>query len=165
MSGWEAYIYQLQNRYDATTGQYTLTNVCEHAAIYGQDGTPWAASAGFALHNYEFDLTQEDGSVKKVPVNEFVSVLEATKGNRKGTEAGIRMNNQKYMLIKHNPESNSAYLGREGGGGAAIARTNTAVVIGIWNKAGEMSNKQLQNAGDCNDLVEKMATYLKSSNY
>ncbi len=94
-----------------------------------------------------------------------MTALEATKGNRKGSEAGIRMNNQKYMMVKHNPESNSVYLGREGGGGAAIARTNTAVVIGIWNKSATMSNGKLQNAGDCNDLVENMAKYLKSNNY
>ena len=67
------------------------------------------------------------------------------------------------MLVKHNPENNSAYLGREGGGGACVARSNTALVIGIWNKAGEMSNGQLQNGGDCNDLVEKMAEYLKAN--
>jgi len=71
-----------------------------------------------------------------VPVNEFTTIFEATKGNRKGSEAGIRMGNQKYMLLKHNPENNSVYLAREGGGGACAARTNTAVVIGIWNKAG-----------------------------
>ena len=75
------------------------------------------------------------------------------------------MANQKYMFIKHNPESSSAYLGREGGGGACIARTNTAVVIGIWNKAAEMSDKKLQNAGDCNESVEKMAEYLKTNGY
>ena len=69
------------------------------------------------------------------------------------------------MLVKHNPDVNSAYLGREGGGGACVARTNTAVVIGIWNKSAKMSNGQLQNAGDCNDLVEKMAEYLKTSGY
>lgn len=165
MSGWEAYIYQLQNRYNAETQQYTLTNVCELAGIFGTDGTPWALSAGFQLSAYEFGLTQEDGSQKKVNVNEFTTALEATKGNRKGSEAGIRMGNQKYMLVKHNPESNSAYLGREGGGGACVARTNTAVVIGIWNKAGVMSNGQLQNAGDCNDLTEKMAEYLRSQGY
>ncbi len=68
-------------------------------------------------------------------------------------------------MVKHNPENNSVYLGREGGGGACIARTNTAVVIGIWNKAGVMSNGQLQNSGDCNELTEKMAEYLKSQGY
>ncbi len=139
--------------------------MCEHAAIYGTDGTLWAASPGFQLYNYSFDMTLEDGSKKSVPVNEFTAALEATKGNRKGTEAGIRMANQKYMLVKHNPENNSAYLGREGGGGACVARSNTAVVIGIWNKAGQMSNGQLQNAGDCNDLVEKMGEYLKGNGY
>ena len=85
----------------------------------------------------------EDGTKKSVQVNEFVAALEATKGNRKGTEAGIRMANQKYMLIKHNPENNSAYLGREGGGGACVARTSTALVIGVWNKAGTMSDGKL----------------------
>ena len=120
-----------------------MTNVCEHAAIYGLDGSLWAASPGFQLYNYNFDMTLEDGSKKPVPVNEFTAAHEASKGNRKGTEAGIRMANQKYMLIKHNPELNSAYLGREGGGGACIARSNTALVIGVWNKVAEMSNKQL----------------------
>ena len=142
-----------------------MTNINEHAAIYGLDGTLWAASAGFALHNYEFNLTLEDGTTKKVPVNEFTTALEATKGNRKGSEAGIRMNNQKYMLVKHNPENNSAYLGREGGGGACVARTAQCVVIGVWNKAAVMSNGQLQNAGDCNEQVEKMAAFLTKSGY
>ena len=56
MSGWEAYIYQLQNRYDAVKQQYILTNVCEHAGIFGVDGSPWALSAGFNLGNYAFNL-------------------------------------------------------------------------------------------------------------
>lgn len=93
------------------------------------------------MYNYEYELTLEDGSKKKVAVNEHHCAVEATKGNRKGSEAGIRLANQKYMLVKHNPEYNSAYLGREGGGGACIARTNTAIIIGIWNKAASMSNK------------------------
>lgn len=110
-------------------------------------------------------MTLEDGTKKKVEVDEFKTILEATKGNRKGSEAGIRMNNQKYMLIKHNSENNSCYLGREGGGGACAVRTNTAVIIGVWNKQSMMSNGQLQNAGDCNEIVEKMGEYLKNSGY
>ena len=110
-------------------------------------------------------MTQEDGSKKDVPINEFTTVHEATKGNRKGSEAGIRMANQKYMLIKHNPENNSAYLGREGGGGACVARTKSCVLIGVWNKAGQMSNGQMQNQGDCNELVEKVAGFLTASGF
>jgi hypothetical protein len=139
--------------------------VCEFSAIYGHDGNAWATAPGFALYNYEFELQQEDGTKKKVPVSEFKGVFEATKGNRKGTEAGIRIANQKYMFIKHNPENNSVYLAREGGGGACVVRTNQTIVIGVWNKAAEMSNKKMQNAGDCNELTEKMADYLKASGY
>lgn len=75
------------------------------------------------------------------------------------------MANQKYMLIKHNPENSSAYLGREGGGGACIVKTKQCIVVGVWSKAAEMSNKQLQNAGDCNELVERLAKYLAESGY
>ena len=73
------------------------------------------------------------------------------------------MANQKYMLIKHNPEVQSAYLGREGGGGACIARTGTVILIGVWNKSAQMSTGLFQNAGDCNDLVETVAGYLKKN--
>jgi hypothetical protein len=45
------------------------------------------------------------------------------------------MANQKYMLLQHNASTQVVYLAREGGGGACIARTKTAIVIGIWNKA------------------------------
>ena len=69
------------------------------------------------------------------------------------------------MFIKHNPENNSAYLGREGGGGACVIRTAQCVVIGVWNKAGQMSNGKLQNAGMCNELVENMGKYLATSGY
>ncbi len=166
MSGWDAYLHQINNKYDAATQQYTLTNVCEFSAIYGvDDGNAWATSPGFALYTYEYEMTLEDGTKKKVPVNEFKCVLEATKGNRKGSEAGIRIANQKYMFIKHNPENNSAYLAREGGGGACVIRTAKTVVVGVWNKAGVMGNKQLQNGGDCNERVEEMGKYLTASGY
>ena len=103
--------------------------------------------------------------MKKVNVNEFDCALKAAQGNRKPSEAGIRMCNQKYMLIQHNPDSSSAYLGREGGGGACVAKTDKALVIAIYDKKAEMSNKRLQNPGDCNDLVERMVEFLKSAGY
>ena len=139
--------------------------MCEFSAIYGHDGNAWATAPGFALYNYEFELNQEDGTKKKVPVSEFKACFEATKGNRKGSEAGIRIANQKYMFIKHNPENNSVYLAREGGGGACVVRTAQTVIIGVWNKAGVMSNGKLQNAGDCNELTESMAKFLATSGY
>ncbi len=165
MSGWESYIYQIQNRYDPTTQEYTLTNCCTGAALYGQEGTPWAATQGFTLSEYEFEVEQEDGSKKKVKVNEFQTAFEASKGNRKPSEAGIRMNNKKFMFLTHQPDNNSVYLAQQGGGGACVCRSKTALVIGIWDKAAEMSNKKLQNPGDCNELVEKMGAFLSESGY
>ena len=93
MSGWDQYVNQIQHKLDPTTNTWVLTNICEFAAVYGLDGTPWAATAGFQLYNYTYPLQQEDGTTKDVPINEFTTVHEATKGNRKGSEAGIRMAN------------------------------------------------------------------------
>eukprot|EP00117_Sycon_ciliatum_P036701 scpid108617/ scgid27588/ Profilin len=104
-------------------------------------------------------------TMKKVPVNEFTCAMEASKGNRKGSAAGIRINNEKFMLLKHEAESNTAYLGRQGGGGACVVRTKSALVIGIWKKEAQMSNGKLQNPGDCNDLTEKMGEYLTTQGY
>ena len=56
MSGWDAYLHQIINKFDHNTQQYTLTGVNEFAAIYGLDGNAWATSAGFALYTYEHDL-------------------------------------------------------------------------------------------------------------
>ena len=47
-------------------------------------------------------------------------------------------------------------------GGACVARTKTAIIIGVWNKAGQMSNGKLQNPGDCHDLTEKLAEQLSA---
>jgi hypothetical protein len=66
------------------------------------------------------------------------------------------------MMVRHIPEDGVAYLSRMGGGGACIARTKNAIVIGMWDKNTIMSNNQPQTAGDCNDLTEKVARYLKS---
>ena len=167
MSGWEGYIYQIQNDFDHATQQYKLTNCCQAAALIGNDGTPWAATAGFALGQYDFQLENEEGAKESVPVNEFKIVEAALNGNRKLCKAGIRMNNEKYMFIKHNGEDDpvSVYLSRQGGGGACLAKANTCIVVGVWAKATEMSNKQEQTQGKCNELVEKMAAYLKTQGF
>ncbi len=56
-------------------------------------------------------------------------------------------------------------MSRQGGGGACLCRTKNAVLIGVWDKNAVMSNNQPQNAGDANDLVEKVAKFLKEQGY
>ncbi len=75
------------------------------------------------------------------------------------------MANQKYMFVRHDPSSNTVYLGREGGGGACVVRTKQCIVIGVWNKAAIMSDKKPQTQGNCNMQVEAMGAYLTSAGY
>ena len=67
------------------------------------------------------------------------------------------------MVIKS--DDGVTYLSRQGGGGACIARTKNAVLVGIWDKNAVMSNNKNQNSGDCNDLVERVAKFLKEQGY
>lgn len=48
----------------------------EHGAILGLDGTVWAASPGFELKDYDFDLVVDEDTKKKVHVNELKNVQE-----------------------------------------------------------------------------------------
>jgi hypothetical protein len=61
-------------------------------------------------------------------------------GNRNPSEAGIRLGNEKFVFISHNPDTNSAVLSRTGGGGAVIAKTGKAIIIGIYHPDEKMSN-------------------------
>lgn len=72
MSGWEGYIYQIQHKYDTTLKDYTKTNICQHAAIVGNDGVAWAVSSDWpGLNEYQHQITGDDGMRKDVPINEF----------------------------------------------------------------------------------------------
>ena len=63
-NGWESYIWQIQNKWSKKQSAWQTTNCCEHAAIYGIDGTPWCTSAKWpGLNEYDHDLEQEDGSI------------------------------------------------------------------------------------------------------
>jgi len=78
------------------------------------------------------------------------------------TAAGVRMGKTKFMMVSHSPEDKVTYLSRQGGGGACIATTNKCIVIGIWSKDIMMSNKQPQTAGDCNELTERVAKFMRA---
>ena len=140
---WDSYVHQIQNTLEPDGGAWKVTHVCQHACVYGHDGNQWAASNGFLLATYEFDMPQEDGSTKKVLCNEMNAVMKACNGDRKGgQECGIRICNQKYMFARSDETDGIKYacLGRQGGGGAIAARTEKALLVGIWAKDVPMSN-------------------------
>jgi hypothetical protein len=142
-NAWDSYIWQVQNKWSVKNNNYSITNVCAHAAIYGIDGSPWATSAEWpGLHEYEHPLEQDDGSTTNIKVNEFNCAMAVSNGKRMPTAAGVRLGHTKFVMIKHDPETNVCYLSRMGGGGACVARTKNALVIGIWDKNMIMSNNQ-----------------------
>ena len=91
--------------------------------------------------------------------------LAVSNGKRMPTTAGVRMGHTKFMMVRHDPEESVCYLSRMGGGGACVAKTKQALVIGIWDKNIVMSNGQPQTAGDCNDLTERVAKFMKEQNF
>ena len=165
-NGWEALVGELQNKYDPKTSAHKVKNVCKQCCIYGKaDGVLYASHpAGFKLESYTHEVEQEDGSMNGVAVDEFKCAVAAAAGNRGGGNqgAGIRMGNTKFMMIRPSPEvDHGAYLSRQGGGGATVTSTDKCIIVGIWDKDMPMSNKQMQNTGDCADVVEKMTKFLK----
>ena len=88
-----------------------------------------------------------DGSIKNVTVNEIECAIKAAEGVRNPTEAGVRLGNEKYMFVTFDETSGVAQLSKRGGGGAAIAKTATAVVIAFWIKDAPTSTKGVQTAG------------------
>ena len=106
-----------------------------------------------------------DGSTKKVQVDEFVAALKAAEGVRNPTDAGIRMGNEKFMFINHNPGTKITQLSKRGGGGAALMKTVTGLIIGTWSKDDLTMSKKAQNGGDCALQVEVIGNYLIEHGY
>ena len=139
-NGWDSYIWQIQNSFAVKKGTYIKMNVCQHAAIIGNDGTPWVTTSEWpALTEYEFDLEGLEGT-SKIKINEHKCAIQVAAGNRNPTAAGVRLGGSKYVMTTHDPSCNLAQLTRHGGGGATVMKTKNAVVIGTWSKDAVMTN-------------------------
>ena len=116
-------------------------NVCQHAAIIGNDGTAWATTSDWpGLSEYEQEVENESGGTTNVKVNEHKCAMAASAGNRMPSVAGIRMGGVKYVLTSYDQSCNLAMLSKFGGGGACIMKVKNAIVIGVWNKDMVMTN-------------------------
>jgi hypothetical protein len=73
--------------------------------------------------------------------------MKATDGDRKGgSECGLRICNQKFMFMR----ADTAHDGKikfctltGAGGGACIAKTGQALLVGQWKKDQQMSNGKM----------------------
>ena len=144
---WADYISNsLLNKQDAAGHIYN--NVLTQAAIYGHNGAKWAATDKFEIGADE--------------INKFNDFFKQTSN---GTPS-LMMGGKKYQVTHYEPNA-FAYL-KIKDGGATIAKTNQAYIIGIYSiKVNYLyDGKPLpQNVGTCNTVVEELAQNLKALGY
>ena len=78
--------------YSAKKEQFTKQNICDSCAIYGLDGTLWAASPkwkGFSEYDHTVEGLGDESTVVKV--NEFKCAEAVSNGNRNPSAAGVRL--------------------------------------------------------------------------
>ena len=68
--------------------------------------------------------------------------------------SGLRIGDKKFISIGGIP--GECLRGRKGAGGCTIKKTNTAMVIGIYDEGVQ--------GGDCNVIVENLGDYLIGQN-
>jgi profilin len=144
---WGAYITNsLVNKQDANGHVYN--DALTEAAIMGHNGAEWAKTAG---------LTIAPDEIKNI---------NTLFGQKNNSIPSIVMGGKKYQ-VTHYEEGAFAYL-KIKDGGATIAKTNQAYIIGVYNttKKYKYDGKEMpQSVGVCNTMVEDLAATLKGMNY
>ena len=127
---------------------HTYHNVLTEAAIIGHDGASWAATAGLAVSQ-----------------DEAKKLCELFKQSENNTPS-IMVGGKKYQ-VTHYEAGKFVYL-KIKEGGATIAKTAKAFIIGVYNtsKKYKYDGKDLpQGVGMCNTVVEDLATTLIGMGY
>jgi profilin len=83
----------------------------------------------------------------------FASIEKVGHAGELGAK-GIHLGEVKYQVV---PGDEGVLRGKVKGGGVCIKRTNTALVVGIYEEP--------VVAGDCNVIVENLGDYLKGMEY
>ena len=145
---WGDYITNsLVNRQDANGHVYN--NVLTEAAIMGFDGAEWAKTAGL--------------SVKQDEIKKLVELFKQSENNT----PSIMLGGKKYQVTHY--ETNAFVYLKIKEGGATVAKTNKAYIIGVYNTSKNYTydgKKTLpQGVGMCNTVVEDLANQLKGQGY
>ena len=144
---WGDYISNsLVNRKDQNNHVYY--NVLTEAAIMGMDGAEWAKTAGL--------------SVKPDEIKKLVDLFKQSENNT----PSIMLGGKKYQVTHY--EKNAFVYLKIKEGGATVAKTNKAYIIGVYNTSKNYTydGKPLpQGVGMCNTVVEDLANQLKGQGY
>ena len=143
---WGAYI--TNSLVNTQSNGHVYNDVLTEAALVGLNGSEWAKTSGLTVTKPEIDKLAE--LFKQTGSNNIPSVNLAGK---------------KYQVTHY--DGNAAYL-KIKDGGATVAKTNQAFIIGVYNttKKYKQDGKEMpQCVGMCNMVVEDLANTLKGMNY
>ena len=139
---WEPYINNaLINK---SANGHVYNNVLTQAAIIGHDGAEWAKTAGL--------------SIKPDEINKLNDLFKQSSNNT----PSIMLGGKKYQVTHY--ETNAFVYLKIKDGGATVAKTGKAFIIGVYNttKNYKYDGKELpQGVGMCNTVVEELANQLK----
>ena len=134
---------------NCTDHGHSYMNVLTDGAIVGFDGAVWARTDGIDIKPDECKKLNE--------------LLNQSENNTPSVVVG----GKKYQVTHYEPNAFVYLKIKEGG--ATIAKTNKAYVVGIYSTAKKYKTgegKELtQNVGMCNTAVENLAATLKGMNY
>lgn len=165
---WSDYVDNFLVNYTDTNNGTVYNNINEHGAIFGNtDGTIWASTPGFSLKVENVEQDNEDGSgTHTVQVNEFENLKSTFDNNGVAPKTGVRINGEKYFVVNFDADRSLLYL-KKNGGGASVARTGQAYVIGVFNSSKQVTvngTESPQNPGVTNLVVERLQTFLTENN-
>ena len=134
---------------NCTDHGHSYMNVLTDGAIVGLDGAVWARTDGIDIKPDECKKLNE--------------LLNQSENNTPSVVVG----GKKYQVTHYEPNAFVYLKIKEGG--ATIAKTNKAFVVGIYSTAKKYKTgegKELpQSVGMCNTVVENLAATLKGMNY
>ena len=127
---------------------HVYNNVLTQAAIIGHDGAEWAKTAGL--------------SIKPDEINKLNDLFKQSANNT----PSLMLGGKKYQVTHY--ETNAFVYLKIKDGGATVAKTGKAFIIGVYNttKNYKYDGKELpQGVGMCNTVVEELANQLKGLGY
>ena len=123
---------------------HVYNNVLTEAAIIGHDGAEWAKTAGL--------------SIKPDEIKKLNDLFKQSANNT----PSLMLGGKKYQVTHY--ETNAFVYLKIKDGGATVAKTGKAFIIGVYNttKNYKYDGKELpQGVGMCNTVVEELANQLK----
>lgn len=144
---WQAYV----------DTQLIATGQVKQAALLScEDASVWASTPDFMPRTYDAPITLEDGSDSTAAVNEAEVLVKLMNTGEAGL-LGLRVNGEKYQILRTYHEPAVTVYGKKKRGGICITRTNMVLVVGVYDE------NENQTSGGCNLAVEKLGDYLRDN--